>query len=163
MAKPHTHDHDHHHDHSIADAEALCVSKGLRLTDLRRHVLEALIEQKKAMGAYDLIEALADKGQKRLAPISVYRALDFLLDAGLAHKIESRNAFIACPHHHHPGETVMFLICDQCGRVEEVSSDALSGELKKLASRRHFKPRSQVVEMHGTCLGCCGSDTVMTA
>jgi Fur family transcriptional regulator, zinc uptake regulator len=175
MAKTHSHTHSHAHDHThdhgaehcggcaMADAEALCAEKGLRLTDLRRYVLEALIEKRKVMGAYDLIEALAEKGQKRLAPISVYRALDFLLEAGLAHKIESRNAFVACPHRHRPDETVMFLICDQCAQVEEASSEALSDQLAKLATQRQFRPRSQIVEMHGICNRCLGHDSVMTA
>jgi Fur family transcriptional regulator, zinc uptake regulator len=146
----------------MADAEAHCLSRGLRLTDIRRHVFEALAGQPQAMGAYELIDALANRGHKRLAPISVYRALDFLLEAGLAHKIESRNAFVACPHRHGASEVVVFMICDQCGRVEEATSDAVSKAMANVAKGMAFVPRGQVVEMHGRCAGC-GPEAVMTA
>jgi Fur family transcriptional regulator, zinc uptake regulator len=164
----HHHDHgDGHHSHDVmAQAEAHCASRGLRLTDTRRHVFEALAAKQQAMGAYDLIDALANRGHKRLAPISVYRALDFLLEAGLAHKIESRNAFVACPHRHCNEDVVVFMICDQCGRVEESTSDAFSRAMASVASAMAFTPRGQVVEMHGRCAGC-GKGTapggVMTA
>jgi len=150
----------------VAEAEAHCASKGLRLTDTRRHVLEALIAKQQAMGAYDLIDALANRGHKRLAPISVYRALDFLQEAGLAHKIESRNAFVACPHRHNSSDVVVFMICDQCGRVEEATSDAVSKAMASVAQGMQFTPRGQVVEMHGHCAGCSSTAApggVMTA
>ena len=151
----------HHHD-PIADAQAHCSQKGLRLTDMRRHVFEALVEKQQAMGAYDLIDALANKGHKRLAPISVYRALDFLLDAGLAHKIESRNAFVACPHRHTASEVVVFMICEQCNRVQESTSNAVSKSMATVAQNMHFTPRGQVIEMLGRC-SSCGPTAVMTA
>ena len=117
----------------------------------------------RAMGAYDIIEALADRGHKRLAPISIYRSLDFLLEAGLAHKIESRNAFVACPHQHGSNEVVVFMICDQCGRVEESTSDAVAKAMANVARGMQFTPRGQIIEMHGRCAGCGSSESVMTA
>jgi Fur family transcriptional regulator, zinc uptake regulator len=158
----HDHGHDHHHD-PVAEAEAHCARKGLRLTDTRRHVFEALAKSQQVMGAYDLIEVLAGNGHKRLAPISIYRALDFLLEAGLAHKIESRNAFVACPHQHGADEVVVFMICDQCGRVQESTSDAVSKAMASVAKGQHFMPRGQVIEMHGRCSGCGDAGQVMTA
>ena len=158
----HDHAHGHHHHDPVAEAEAHCASKGLRLTDMRRHVFEVLAKSPQAMGAYDLIDALANAGHKRLAPISVYRALDFLQEAGLVHKIESRNAFVACPHQHGAEEVVIFMICDQCGRVQESTSDAVSKAMASVARGRHFTPRGQVIEMHGRCADC-GSAEVMTA
>jgi Fur family transcriptional regulator, zinc uptake regulator len=155
--------HDHHHDHThapggaLAEAEALCTARGLKLTDLRRHVFEALAAAPGAMGAYDLIDALANKGHRRLAPISVYRALDFLLEAGLAHKIASRNAYVVCPHQHGAGDVVVFMICDACGRVAESTSDAVSKSLAQVARAGQFAPRGQVVEMHGKCSACDAS------
>jgi Fur family transcriptional regulator, zinc uptake regulator len=161
--KDHHHDHDHHGHHDpVADAQAHCAEKGLRLTDMRRHVFEALVSKQQAMGAYDLIDALANNGHKRLAPISVYRALDFLLEAGLAHKIESRNAFVACPHRHATNEVVVFMICEQCNRVQESTSDAVSKSMAIVAQNMHFTPRGQVIEMLGRCASC-GPDSVMTA
>jgi Fur family transcriptional regulator, zinc uptake regulator len=159
----HHHDgHDHHHHDPVAEAEAHCAKKGLRLTDMRRQVFEALAKSPQAMGAYDLIDALAANGHKRLAPISIYRALDFLLEAGLAHKIESRNAFVACPHLHGADEVVVFMICEQCGRVQEATSDGVSKAMANVAKGLHFMPRGQVIEMHGRCAGC-GPGQVMTA
>ncbi len=156
------HSHDSHGHDALAAAEAHCASLGLRLTETRRHVFEALAGNPQAMGAYDLIDALANRGHKRLAPISVYRALDFLQEAGLAHKIESRNAFVACPHRHGANDVVVFMICDHCGRVEEATSDAFSKAMAGVAKSMRFAPRGQVVEMHGRCSGC-GPETVMTA
>jgi Fur family transcriptional regulator, zinc uptake regulator len=146
----------------LAAAEAHCAQRGLKLTDMRRQVFEVLAKTPQAMGAYDLIDALASQGHKRLAPISIYRALDFLLEAGLAHKIESRNAFVACPHQHGSREVVVFMICDSCGRVAESTSDAVSKALASLAKGMNFAPRGQVIEMHGRCAGC-GDSAVMTA
>jgi Fur family transcriptional regulator, zinc uptake regulator len=156
------HGHDHSHD-ALAAAEAHCARLGLRLTDIRKQVFEALAAAPRAMGAYDLIDALANLGHKRLAPISIYRALDFLMEAGLAHKIESLNAFVACPHLHGRDDMVVFLICDSCGRVEEATSDSVSRAIMGLAKARAFAPRGQVIEMRGRCAACGASEPVMTA
>ncbi len=154
------HGHHHHHDHAhhdpLAEAEAHCARRGLKLTDMRRQVFEVLAKSPQAMGAYDLIDALAAHGHKRLAPISIYRALDFLLEAGLAHKIESRNAFVACPHLHGADEVVVFMICESCGRVQESTSDAVSKAIHAVARANRFAPRSQVIELQGRCAGCEG-------
>jgi Fur family transcriptional regulator, zinc uptake regulator len=158
------HDHDHHHhEHGdpLAAAAAHCARRGLKLTDMRRHVFEALAAAPGALGAYDIIEALADGGHRRLAPISVYRALDFLMEAGLAHKIASLNAFVACPHLHGADDMVVFLICDSCGRVDEATSDAVSRALSGLAGTLRFAPRGQVIEMKGRC-GACGDSASAT-
>lgn len=164
MAEHHHHDHDHAHDHDpVAAAEAHCAKRGLRLTDMRRHVFAALARSPQAMGAYDLIDALAAEGHKRLAPISIYRALDFLLEAGLAHKIESRNAFVACPHLHAADEVVIFMICESCGRVQEATSEPVSKAIAGVAKANRFTLRSQVIELHGRCAACDGEGAVMTA
>ena len=92
------HDHDRCTSDAIAHAEALCAARAQRLTPIRRHVLEALLASHKPLGAYEIIDRIADA--HRPAPITVYRALDFLRDNGLVHRIESRNAFVACVHNH---------------------------------------------------------------
>jgi Fur family transcriptional regulator, zinc uptake regulator len=94
--------------------------------------------------------------------VSIYRALDFLLEAGLAHKIASRNAFVACPHRHDSEELVVFLICDDCGRVSESTSEPVLRGLRDVARRAGFLPKGQVVEMHGRC-AACAPEAVMTA
>jgi Fur family transcriptional regulator, zinc uptake regulator len=159
----HEHHHDHHHHDALAAAQAHCARQGLKLTDMRRQVFESLAAAPGALGAYDLIDALASAGHKRLAPVSVYRALDFLMEAGLAHKIESLNAFVACPHLHGPDEMVAFLICDGCGKVEEATSDGVAKALASVARGKGFQLRGQVIEMRGRCAGCSGGDGVMTA
>jgi Fur family transcriptional regulator, zinc uptake regulator len=163
LGHDHQHDHDHHHHHgdALAAAEAHCARQGLKLTDMRKQVFESLAAAPGAMGAYDLIDALASAGHKRLAPVSVYRALDFLMEAGLAHKIESLNAFVACPHLHGADEMVMFMICDGCGKVEEATSDSVAKALTSVARAKGFQPRGQVIEMRGRCMACAGG--VMTA
>jgi predicted transcriptional regulator len=88
------HDHGRCASAAIAHAEVLCAARAQRLTPMRRHVLEALLDSHRPLGVYEIIERLARHG--RPAPITVYRALDFLRDNGLVHRIESRNAFVAC-------------------------------------------------------------------
>src|SRR5947209_18114405 len=93
------HDHNRGSGDAMALAEARCIDRGQRLTAIRRKVLAALLDSHKALGAYDIIEQLSPSGL-RLAPITTYRALDFLQENGLVHRIASRNAFIACVHNH---------------------------------------------------------------
>src|SRR6266852_9126627 len=96
---PPNHDHDRCASDAIAHAEAICAARKERLTPMRRRVLEALLASHQPLGAYELIDRLAVR-TARPAPITVYRALDFLREQGLVHRIESRNAFIACVHNH---------------------------------------------------------------
>lgn len=155
--------HNHHHRavDILAEAEAHCRDHGLRLTEQRRVVLEILANSAIPLGAYELLERIAisvsvsqKSSQKRLAPIAIYRALDFLLEAGLIHRLESRNAFIVCPHRHGLGETIVFMICETCGQVEEAMSDEIHSGLRELAARRHFQLKAQVIELAGHCMGC---------
>src|SRR6187549_2302651 len=94
---------DHDHGRCTADAlkhaEALCAQRSQRLTPTRRQVLEVLLSSHKPLGAYEIIDRAAKRGTRH-APITVYRALEFLIENGLAHRIESRNAYIACGHRH---------------------------------------------------------------
>lgn len=158
--------HDHHHACAHAAqtaasaagaldrAETACRSRGVRLTRIRRDVLAALYATHRPLGAYDLVEALRREGERALAPITVYRALDFLMEQGLAHRLASRNAFVACPHGHAPADLVAFLICESCGGVDELSSEPLSAALSGLLDRERFAPRSQVLEITGRCSHC---------
>ena len=100
----------------MAVAEALCAERGQRLTPIRRRVLGALLASHKPLGAYEIIDRMAPRGP-RPAPITAYRALEFLRQNGLVHRIESRNAFIACVHNHAAGALVVFLICERFGAV----------------------------------------------
>jgi Fur family zinc uptake transcriptional regulator len=107
----HAPDHDHARCEAdaIAEAEAVCTTRGVRLTPQRRQVLALLASGHRPLGAYEIMDRLAEQGP-RPAPISVYRALDFLMENGLVHRLASRNAFLACVQYHAASENVVFLI-----------------------------------------------------
>lgn len=158
------HEHAHPPLDIMAAAERHCREQGLRLTDQRRAVLALLAHSPTPLGAYELLERTAQGAgpgkepagpqMKRLAPISIYRSLDFLLEAGLIHRLESRNAFIVCPHRHGRGDTIVFMLCESCGRVDEATSDDIHKSLKGLASKRGFELKAQVIELAGRCSQC---------
>lgn len=155
----HAPDHDHGRctADALAHAEALCAQRAQRLTPLRRQVLEVLLESHKPLGAYEIIDRAAANGS-RPAPITIYRALDFLRDNGLVHRIESRNAFIACVNNHASGDLVVFLICERCGEVGEAPSAAVAAELKNAARAAGFAPKAPVIEITGVCANCRRAD-----
>src|SRR5467141_906258 len=150
---PPGHDHDRCSSDAMAAAEVLCAQRGQRLTAIRRKVLAALLGSHKPLGAYEIIDRLALKGP-RLAPITAYRALEFLRENGLVHRIESRNAFIACVHNHAAGALVVFLICERCGAVGEASSTDVAATLTSAAGAVGFTPKSPVIELTGVCTHC---------
>jgi Fur family zinc uptake transcriptional regulator len=147
------------HDHArceasvIADAEAACAARGTRLTKLRRQVLAVLASGHRPLGAYEIMDRLAAEGP-RPAPITVYRALDFLMQNGLAHRLASRNAFLACSHGHAPSESVIFLICEHCGDVGEAGSNGVREAIGSTARDVGFSPRMPVIEVTGLCAHC---------
>jgi Fur family zinc uptake transcriptional regulator len=149
------HDHERCTADALAHAEALCEARAQRLTPIRRQVLEALLGSHKPLGAYEIIERTGEEGA-RPAPITIYRALEFLMENGLVHRIESRNAFIACIHSHDTGEFVVFLICERCGAVGEASSKAVGETLRTAAKAAGFSPKAPVVEISGVCAHCRG-------
>ncbi len=138
----------------ITEAEAYCSAQGLRLTDQRRQILVLLANSAKPLGAYDLLEKIQQASSKRQAPVAVYRALDFLLEAGFIHRLESRNTFLICPHRHARGEAIIFLICATCGKVDEAASNTVENGLDELAKQRVFVLQSKVIELSGVCQNC---------
>jgi len=147
------HDHGRCASDAIAHAEAICREHHERLTPMRRAVLEALLASHTPLGAYELIDRLAKQGA-RPAPITIYRALDFLREQGLVHRIESRNAFIACVHNHDSGDPVVFLICEKCGAVGEAASAAVADTIKTASRAAGFTPKTPVIEISGVCAHC---------
>jgi Fur family transcriptional regulator, zinc uptake regulator len=149
---------DPHHDHThctadlIARAERTCERRGSKLTGQRREILSSVAQSHSAVGAYDIIERMAEHGP-RPAPITVYRALDFLLAHGLVHKIESRNAFVACSHSHE-GQPAALLICEACGTVAELDAPEIFERIAQKAKAQKFSPAYTVIEMSGTCGSC---------
>jgi Fur family transcriptional regulator, zinc uptake regulator len=115
-------------------------------------VLACVAASHAAVGAYDIIERMASHGPKP-APITIYRALDFLLEQNLIHKVESKNAFVACAHAHE-NSTATLLICESCGNVDEVVQPTIKADLQKLAATQGFKMNRAVIELSGTCSQC---------
>jgi Fur family transcriptional regulator, zinc uptake regulator len=150
---PPDHDHDRCSTEALAHAEALCAARAERLTPTRRLVLEALLSTHRPLGAYELIDHLAARGG-RPAPITIYRALDFLQAQGLVHRIESRNAFVACIQPHEPSHPVVFLLCECCGAVGEANSGAAAKALDSAARAVGFAPKTPVIEIAGVCAHC---------
>lgn len=147
------HDHDRCASDALREAEAICAARAQRLTPIRRRVLEALLASHQPLGAYELIDKIARRGERQ-APITIYRALDFLRENGLAHRIESRNAFIACVHNHASGDPVVFLICEKCGAVGEAASAAVADTIRNASRAAGFAPKTPVIEISGTCAHC---------
>jgi Fur family zinc uptake transcriptional regulator len=129
------------------------VSKGLKLTELRRRVFEEIAASHEALGAYEILDRLAAKGP-RLAPISVYRAIDALLAAGVVHRLESRNAFFACHAAHAPERDQLILVCERCGRVAEIEGETVFAAIGEAVERAAFAPRRTVAEVSGECSDC---------
>ncbi|KPB12423.1 Zinc uptake regulation protein [Pseudomonas amygdali pv. lachrymans] len=138
---------------ALAEADALCAKQGLRLTTLRRRVLELVWQSHKPLGAYDILAVLSDEDGRRAAPPTVYRALDFLLENGLVHRIASLNAFTGCNHptHAHQGQ---FLICRLCHAAIELQHPAISNAVIDAAAGVGFAVEGQTVEIVGVCAGC---------
>lgn len=136
---------------ALARAEALCVRRGARLTRQRRRVLEIVCAAERPIGAYEILHLIRDGAPA--APPTVYRALDFLLEQGLVHKLESLHAYVGCTHPEHPHAS-QFLICSDCGEVTELEDDGIAGSLCSAAAGSGFRPRRPIVEIIGTCASC---------
>ena len=126
----------------------------MRLTDQRRRVLEILCGAGRPIGAYEIMDAMRE-GARGVAPPTVYRALDFLLEQGLIHKLESLHAFVGCDHPGQPHSS-QFLICAECGVVRELDDAGVALSLRSVALETGFEPERRVVEVIGTCAGCVG-------
>jgi Fur family zinc uptake transcriptional regulator len=140
------HDHAHCVSGALAQAEAVCKNKGLQFTKSRRRVLEILLSEHKAMGAYDILGKLSEEGVAAQPPVA-YRALDFLVSHGFAHKVEKLSAYIACSlpgADHDPA----FLICRTCETVAE------QPQVASMVGSTGFQVESSVVEAEGLCPDC---------
>lgn len=152
MFAPKSHDHAHCIEDAIDRAELVCGARGARLTDIRRHVLELIWQRHEPIGAYDLLDELRAT-HRRAAPPTVYRALDFLMENGLVHRIESLNAYVGCPHPEqaHSGQ---FLICRNCGSIGELDDPEIADSVRERAARQGFQAERQTIEVRGLCGDC---------
>ncbi|WP_020592128.1 Fur family transcriptional regulator [Kiloniella laminariae] len=146
------------HDHgrcihtAMKVADKLCLSRSVRLTPARRRVLELIWESHHPVGAYDVLSKLSQESGKT-APPTVYRALEFLMEQGLIHRIESLNAYVGCAHpaEEHAG---LFLICTDCGCAAEVHDEAIDQAIVTKAATLGFRPEQRTLEVRGTCPDC---------
>lgn len=147
------HDHSQCIESALSRAEQLCAEAGARLTPLRHRVLELIWASHKPLGAYDLLDQLAREGHKP-APPTIYRALDFLLEHRLIHRLASLNAFLGCSH---PGDAHAgyFLICQACGNTEEVTDSAgLQQAIRRATDAAGFAMQQGTLELSGLCQQC---------
>lgn len=155
------HDHAHCSHDLLARAEAIAAGQGARFTPVRRRVLEILLEAHRAMGAYEVLERLAAEGFGKQPPVA-YRALEFLVEHGLAHRVRRLNAFAACTH---TGEShaPAFLICRACGAVAEAPAPALRAAFEAAAADMGFVVERCTIEALGLCPACAGAEAAPCA
>lgn len=136
----------------LSRAERLCRARGVRLTRQRRQILAIIAAAGRPLGAYDILAHLQQE-DGRAAPPTVYRALDFLCEQRLVHKLETLHAYCCCEQPEHPHNS-QFLICTHCGVVTELADDAVESSLDRAAAASGFTPLHEVVEVAGTCAHC---------
>lgn len=137
----------------LAQAEKLCVQRNVRLTPQRLEVLRLLSLQQSAISAYDLLDLLRES-EPQAKPPTVYRALDFLLEQGFVHKVESTNSYVLCHLFDQPTHTSAMFICDRCGSVKEEQAEGVEDIMHALAAKMGFALRHNVIEAHGLCAAC---------
>lgn len=147
-------DHNHQHciDQALTLARQICRERRQRLTPIRELVLKLIWQSHQPLGAYELLPALAEAGFNS-APPTVYRALEFLQQQGLVHRIASLNAFVGCPHPEHPHQG-SFLICRRCRSTSELDSASIHAALEKSAAELGFQVEQETVEVTGLCPNC---------
>ena len=134
-------------------AEVRCAEAEVRLTPARWAVYSELVASGKPLSAYELIAMQESRQERKIAPLTVYRHLDFLISVGLVHKIESTHTYVSCGHPDHGHET-HYLLCTSCGRADELISESLNRVLSDTAIKHGFQTSKSVVELMGLCSSC---------
>jgi Fur family zinc uptake transcriptional regulator len=140
-------------DKLFARAAAQCAATGRTLTALRREVLATFAASTRPLKAYEIVERLSTP-TRRISPISVYRSLDFLIELGIVHRLASKNAFVVCDHDHAQDETMVFLICQCCGDVDEAVLPGVTRSLAATVEAHGFRSRGHSIELQGECEDC---------
>ena len=145
---------------TVERAAKVFADRNLRFTKLRQQVFEEIAATHASIGAYEILARLGEKGT-RVAPISIYRAIDALLDAGVIHRLESKNAFFACRRTDHTskGKRPIFLSCEKCGAVGEVDGQHIFDLIGEAAKSAKFTPRVKFVEVQGLCPRCANGES----
>ncbi|MGZ8184832.1 MAG: transcriptional repressor [Methylobacter sp.] len=146
------HDHKKCVSEALDTAEHICVIRGVQLTPIRHKVLELIWESHKAVKAYDLLDRIKPL-MEAAKPATIYRALDFLIEQGLIHRVESLNAFVGCRCSGHQHEQLL-LICNRCHDVEERPATKVMKALAHEVEQAEFIVHSKAIEIHGICSKC---------
>ena len=152
MAQAHVH-HSHEGESLASAAQATMEQSGEQWTAMRAAIFDALASFDRPASAYDIADKVSQKQGRRVAANSVYRILDLFVNANLARRVESSNAYIA---NDHPGclHDCIFLICDTCGQTQHIDDDRLSGGVRAAAEQAGFAPERPVIEVRGRCGDC---------
>ncbi len=134
-------------------AEARCEELGERLTPARLRAYTELLRSDKPVSAYELVALLEAREERKIAPLTVYRHLNFLIKVGLVHRLESTQSYLPCDHPDHVHES-QYLLCSSCGHVDELESKKVGDLLGKIADTHGFRPTNAVVEITGVCESC---------
>lgn len=137
----------------IQQAQHLCGQRGTRLTPQRLTIFQLMLQQEGAISAYELLERL-QQTEPNAKPPTIYRALEFLLEQGLIHRVESTNSYIVCYHFTEIGHASTLFICDQCHQVTEQTTGQITTVLTQLAQQQGFHIHHSIIEVHGHCAGC---------
>lgn len=140
-------------DQILSQAEKLCMQRSVRLTTQRAEVLRLMALQDGSISAYDLLDKLR-VSEPQAKPPTIYRALDFLLEQGFIHRVESNNSYVVCHHFENPAHTSVMLVCDNCAVVTEKQAQGVEIIINTLAGEAKFALRHSVIEAHGLCESC---------
>ena len=146
------HDHSQCKSQAIITAEQLCLSRGVQLTPIRHKILELIWNSHKAIKAYDLLDQIRPSNDAA-KPSTIYRALDFLLEQGLIHRVESLNAFVGC-HHSGTQHDQLLLICSRCHDIEECDAPTVFNAMAEKMQQLGFAVQHKTIELQGLCRHC---------
>ncbi|MEM9533069.1 MAG: transcriptional repressor [Pseudomonadota bacterium] len=139
-------------------AETRCAEQGERLTPARLSAYAELLASKRALSAYELMAHMERRQKKKIAPLTVYRHLDFLIRVGLVHRLESTQSYFACDHPQHSHES-QYLLCSECGQIDEIDSSQIGKILGQIAGQKGFQPARAIVEVAGLCQDCATNES----
>lgn len=137
---------------SLEAVEQQCKQRGIRFTSIRKRILQLIWDSDCAVKAYDLLDEVKPYFNNA-KPVTVYRALEFLLEQGMIHKVKSINAFIACKQPHCNDKQIL-LICTQCHEIEEMTGRNLMANISSELKQSGFINQINSIEVQGLCSNC---------
>lgn len=139
---------------SIHKVKEICKSNKLGFTEIRKQVFEIIVKNNKPIKAYEILDKISNINNKHSHPPTVYRAIDFLIENGFVHKLNSINSFVGC-FHPKAHKECYFLICKKCNIYQECCDDSLKDRISKTAIYNNFVICNTTLEIEGHCIDCC--------